>query len=70
MSWEVLHSQFGELGQGRDVLYMHEVVVLHVQVGEVGGTGQVGDVRYLVVIQVQDCEISTHREVILQEKSS
>lgn len=60
------YSQFGELLQVGQVLYVSDGVVLQEQMGEVGGKAQIAYVWYPIVIQVQDGEVSAHRDVILQ----
>ncbi len=65
-SVKLVYSQFGELLQIGEIIYVSDVVVLHIQMGEVGGKAKVANVCDLIVIQVKDSEVSTHGEITLK----
>lgn len=65
-SVKLVYSQFGELLQIGEIVYMRDAVVLHIQMGEVGGKAEVANVCDLIVIQVKDSEVSTHGEIPLK----
>lgn len=67
-SIKVVYSQFGELLQIGEIIYLTDVVVLHVQMGEVEGKIQVANVCDLIIIQVKDSEVSTHGEITLKNR--
>lgn len=55
-----LCSQFREVLQIVQIVYMSYAVVLHIEMREVGGKAEVANVSDVIIIQVKNGEVCTH----------